>query len=129
MTPNNSRSDGVFNCGCYRKLTVERDVLAFEVRQLVQVLPQPITGRTAMSVASLVYLAGLDHSTQRGNAYLRCPACGEGVYDLQGGERFNANTVQDRQGNFLSCDCDHDYMLEDLRISEGWVEELANDST
>jgi hypothetical protein len=84
------------------------------VKSLVRSLPKPITGHTALAVARLCHLAGIDGPGQWGNAYFRCGDCGE-ARDCDGSERWNA------WWDLPECECEHTLTVEELVISEGWA--------
>jgi hypothetical protein len=73
-----------------------------------------IEGHAALAFAKLCHVAGLDKPGQWGNAYFRCPNCGE-AWDCTGSEDWKEEFQ-------LACECDFDLTIEDLRISEGWLE-------
>ena len=70
-------------------------------------------GEQALWVARLNHAAGYDGPCQWGNAYFRCPECHR-AYDCTGDENWDALS--------LSCECEHDYNVSNLRISEGWLD-------
>lgn len=74
----------------------------------------PIRGNLALRVARLVHHYRLDNPSQWGNAYFRCPKCGQ-ASDCTGHE-----TPGD-----IECDhCGEALGTEHMTISEGWVEGL-----
>lgn len=87
------------------------------VESLVRSLPKPITGETALAVARLCNMVGIDSPGQWGNAYFRCEDCGE-ARDCDGSERWNA------RWDLPSCECEHTLTVDEVVISEGWADRL-----
>jgi len=76
-----------------------------------------IEGEKALEFAQLINAAGLDDG-QWGCAYFRCPEC-EQARDCNGEEEWGGYCV-------ASCECEHDFTTDDLRISEGWLAALTD---
>ena len=74
-----------------------------------------ITGFAALCFARLCHAVGLDIPEQWGHAYFRCPTCGW-ARDCTGEEDW------DRLCLTSNCSCEHDFTVDDLVISEGWLE-------
>jgi hypothetical protein len=91
--------------------------------------PIMATGDTALGVALLIHEMDLDDSGQWGCAYFRCPECKQ-AHDCDGGERWDGQLPhcggpdeEDRKPG--DPDCSHEFSIEDLQISEGWIEGLT----
>jgi hypothetical protein len=98
---------------------------ATDVLDLVRVLRRimdPIAGEAAAVVANLIHEAGISHPGQLCNAYFRCRReCG-GVRDYLDIDEIDIAFIL--SGGVRCPECNWSFVVEDLRISEGWVEEL-----
>lgn len=77
---------------------------------------EAIRGELALGVAWLCRATKLDSPGQWGNAYFRCPGCGQ-ARDCDGHEDWSQRII-------AICECEHELGIEDLVISEGWVDRL-----
>lgn len=83
-----------------------------------------IHGRLALELARLIHMLALDSPTQWGNAYLRCPGCKRAT-DCDGDEAWDGHYSPNGIFCVAEClGCERPLQLEDLRISEGWVDWL-----
>ncbi|MFL6141683.1 MAG: hypothetical protein ACJ72N_07410 [Labedaea sp.] len=96
-----------------------------DVIDLVRVLRRimdPIAGEAAAVVAHLIHEADISHPEQLGNAYFRCHReCG-GVRDCTDLDDIDIAFIL--SGGVQCPECNWSFTVEDLRISEGWVDEL-----
>jgi hypothetical protein len=96
-----------------------------DVIDLVRVLRRimdPIAGEAAAVVANLIHEAGISPPGQLGNAYFRCHReCG-GVHDCTDIDEIDIAFIL---SDGVRCpECNWSFEVEDLKISEGWVERL-----
>jgi hypothetical protein len=106
-----------------RQATVPpRDTDVLDLVRVLRRILDPIAGEAASVVANLIHEAGIYVPGQLGAAYYRCSReCG-GVRDCTDLDEIDIAFIL---SDGVRCpECDWSFTVEDLRISEGWVEEL-----
>jgi hypothetical protein len=100
------------------------DTLAFV--RAVRKIAFPISGEPAAVVAGVIHAAKIDNGGQLGNAYFECHreydgamVC-EGVLDCTEEDQIDIAFIL---ADGVRCpECDWAFTVEDLRISDGWLE-------
>lgn len=98
------------------------------VKALVKAIAEdssPIRGRVALALARLLHEARLDSSDQWGCLYFRCPECDQARDCGEADEFVEEYLLSGRLGCDSCSECEGALRVDDLRISEGWVERVC----
>lgn len=95
-----------------------------DVINLIRILKRivdPIGGELASVIANIIHEAKIDREGQIGNAYFRCKGCGV-AYDCVHEYELDIGFIN--HGGVCCEGCKALFTVDDMRISEGWLERL-----